>query len=228
MQLSRLIERITRSVGGSGPERVGGRPPPVRRSAAASSLPPPLRSIPTVPGIWSGAPGRPARQARPPLLPPSPHCRFHRDVPPLHRPRIHEQKNILSLERIHSTRETNRNFDTCNSCKRMVPSHLHELHKSKLSFVSRIETIRSKLSNTSAHLSGVAVSLAAAPPGFVSPVRRQLPTPVRYVPLPPPRLPAAVSTAAPPCRSSVLHLCCLHCPDSIVSPSACRHTTWAN
>ena len=37
-------------------------------------------------------------------------------------------------------------------------SRLHELHESKLSFVCRSEFIRSKLSNFSAHVSGVAVS----------------------------------------------------------------------
>ena len=51
-----------------------------------------------------------------------------------------------SFERINSIRETNGNFDSCNSCKRLVPSRLHELHESKFPFVSRIEFIRSKLS----------------------------------------------------------------------------------
>ena len=37
----------------------------------------------------------------------------------------------------------------------MVPSRLHELHESIFPFVSRIEFIRSKLSNFSAHVSGV-------------------------------------------------------------------------
>ena len=63
-----------------------------------------------------------------------------------------------SFERINSIRETNGNFDPCNSCKRLVPSRLHELHESKLSFVSRIEFIRSKLSNFSAHVYGVTVA----------------------------------------------------------------------
>ena len=62
-----------------------------------------------------------------------------------------------SFERINSIRETNGNFDSCNSCKRLVPSRLHELHESKFPFVSRIEFIRSKLSNFSAHVSGVGV-----------------------------------------------------------------------
>ena len=49
-------------------------------------------------------------------------------------------------------RETNGNFDSCNSCKRLGTSRLHELHESKFPFVSRIEFIRSKLSNFSAHV----------------------------------------------------------------------------
>ena len=58
-----------------------------------------------------------------------------------------------SCERMNSIRETNGNFDSCNSCKRLVPSRLHALHESKFPFVSRIEFIRSKLSNFSAHVS---------------------------------------------------------------------------
>ena len=54
-------------------------------------------------------------------------------------------------------RETNGNFDSCNSCKRLGTSGLHELHESKFPFVSRIEFIRSKLSNFSAHVYGVTV-----------------------------------------------------------------------
>ena len=61
-------------------------------------------------------------------------------------------------------RETNRNFDSCNSCKRLVPSRLHELHESKFPFVSRIEFIRSKLSNFSAHVYGVIVQPAPTYP----------------------------------------------------------------
>ena len=60
-----------------------------------------------------------------------------------------------SFERINSIRETNGNFDSCNSCKRLGTSRLHELHESKFPFVSRIEFIRSKLSNFSAHVYGV-------------------------------------------------------------------------
>ena len=51
-----------------------------------------------------------------------------------------------SFEGINSIRETNGNFDPCNSCNRLVPSRLHELHESKFPFVSRIEFICSKLS----------------------------------------------------------------------------------
>ena len=60
-----------------------------------------------------------------------------------------------SFERINSIRETNGNFDSCSSCKRLVPSRLHELHESTFPFVSRIEFIRSKLSNFSAPVYGV-------------------------------------------------------------------------
>ena len=69
-----------------------------------------------------------------------------------------------SFERINSIRETNGNFDSCNSCKRLGTSRLHELHESKFPFVSRIEFIRSKLSNFSAHVSGVMDSSSGTPP----------------------------------------------------------------
>ena len=62
------------------------------------------------------------------------------------------RKKFESLERMNSIRETNGSFD---SCKRLVPTRLHELHESKLPFVSRIEFIPSKLSNFSTHVSGV-------------------------------------------------------------------------
>ena len=74
-----------------------------------------------------------------------------------------------SFQRINSIRETNGNFDSCNSCKRLVPSRLHELHESKFPFVSRIKFIRLKLSNFSAHVSGASVALispVAAPSGI--------------------------------------------------------------
>ena len=61
-------------------------------------------------------------------------------------------ENFESFERINSIRETNGNFDSCNSCKRLGTSRLHELHVSKFSFVTRIEIIRSKLSKFSAHV----------------------------------------------------------------------------
>ena len=64
-----------------------------------------------------------------------------------------------SFERINSIRETNGNFYSCNSCKRLGTSRLHELHESKFLFVSRIEFIRSKLSNFSAHVYGVCACL---------------------------------------------------------------------
>ena len=62
------------------------------------------------------------------------------------------------FERISSIRETNGNFDSCISCKRLGTSRVHELHESKFPFVSRIECIRSKLSNFSAHVYGVNVT----------------------------------------------------------------------
>ena len=67
-------------------------------------------------------------------------------------------KTILSFERINSIRETNRNFDSfdeLHESKFTFFSRLHELHESKFTFVSRIEFTRSKLSNFSAHVSGV-------------------------------------------------------------------------
>ena len=74
---------------------------------------------------------------------------------PSHRPRIHEQKIIENLELTNSIRETSGSFDSCNSCKQVGTSRLHELHESKPLFVSRIEFIRSKLSDFSAHVFGV-------------------------------------------------------------------------
>ena len=65
-------------------------------------------------------------------------------------------RKIRKFRTINWIRETNENFDSCNSCKRLVPSRLHELHESKFPFVSRIEFIRSKLSNFSAHVYGIA------------------------------------------------------------------------
>ena len=56
-----------------------------------------------------------------------------------------------------SMREAGGGFGSCGSCKRLVPSRLHESHGSKFSFVSRIEFVRSKFSNFSAHVSGVTV-----------------------------------------------------------------------
>ena len=57
-----------------------------------------------------------------------------------------------TFERIHSIRETNGNFDSCNSWLRLGTSRLHELHESKFPFVT-LEIIRSKLLNFSAHVS---------------------------------------------------------------------------
>ena len=69
-----------------------------------------------------------------------------------------------SFERINSIRETNGNFDSCNSCKRLGTSRLHELHESKFPFVSRIKFILSKLSNFSADVYGVTDALWPAAP----------------------------------------------------------------
>ena len=73
-------------------------------------------------------------------------------------------EKIECLERINSIRETNGSFDSCSSCKRLAPSRLHELHESKLLFLSRIELIRSKLSNFSVNVSGVRFSSACRLP----------------------------------------------------------------
>ena len=64
---------------------------------------------------------------------------------------------IESFERINSIRETNRHFDSCYSCKRLVQPFTWLLHESKLPFVSCTEFIRSKLSNLSALVSGESV-----------------------------------------------------------------------
>ena len=48
--------------------------------------------------------------------------------------------------------ETNVSFDSCNSCGRLEPNSLHELHEPKHQFISCIKFIRSKLSNCSAHV----------------------------------------------------------------------------
>ena len=61
--------------------------------------------------------------------------------------------------------ETNASFDSCNSCKRLGTSRLHELHKSKLVFVSGVEFIRSKHSHFSARVSGVIISKPTAMAG---------------------------------------------------------------
>ena len=57
--------------------------------------------------------------------------------------------------------DTNGSLNPCNSCKRVGPSRLHELHGSKLRFVSRIKLIRPKFSNCSAHVSRVIAGLSA-------------------------------------------------------------------
>ena len=76
---------------------------------------------------------------------------------------VYMSRKFESFKRINSIRVTNENFDSCNSCKRLGISRLHELHKSKFPFVTRIEFIRSRLSNFSAHVYGVIVDTAAEP-----------------------------------------------------------------
>ena len=66
----------------------------------------------------------------------------------------------LVPSRLHECGIRFRNFESCNlnvnGWKRLVPSRLYKLHDSKFPFVSRIEFIRSKHFNFSAHVSGVA------------------------------------------------------------------------
>ena len=69
------------------------------------------------------------------------------------------RNKLECLERKNTMRETNRSFDSCNSCKRLVSSRLHESHEPKFPFVSRIEFIRSNLSNLSAPVCGAAADL---------------------------------------------------------------------
>ena len=65
-------------------------------------------------------------------------------------------------------RETNRSIDSCNSCKRLRTSRLHYIHESKFLFVSRIELIRSKLSNFSTHVSGVTMAGECATSRYIT------------------------------------------------------------
>ena len=59
---------------------------------------------------------------------------------------------VLGRIRINSISETNGSFDSCYSCKGLLPSYLNELHGSTLPcYVSCIECIRSKLSIFSAY-----------------------------------------------------------------------------
>ena len=74
-------------------------------------------------------------------------------------------RKLESLERINVMRETNGSFDSRNSCKRLGPSRLRELHGSKLPVASRLEFIRSLLSNFSAHVCGVGEAAIAGEHG---------------------------------------------------------------
>ena len=111
----------------------------------------PVRSLPCL---------RPPVRLLLPLLP----SVWHRAVTP-----YTWAEKFESFERINSIRETNGNFGSCNSCKRLGTSRLHELHEPKFPFVSRIEFIRSKLSNFSAHVYGVCVWLRAGSPASLLP-----------------------------------------------------------
>ena len=73
------------------------------------------------------------------------------------------EKKTESLKRINPICKTNGSIDSCNLCERLGTSRLYELLESKFPFVSRIEFIRSKLSNFSAHVSRITQhSLTAA------------------------------------------------------------------
>ena len=74
-----------------------------------------------------------------------------------HGPRIHEQKNSNFLNGLTRCEKQTKIWTHTNLRKRLVPIRLRELHESKFSFVLRIEFIRSKLSNFSARVSGVAI-----------------------------------------------------------------------
>ena len=80
-----------------------------------------------------------------------------------------------SFERVNSIRVTNEIFDSCNSCKRLGTSLLHELNESKFPFVTLIEFIRSKLSDFSAHVSRVSDWLSQGRIGKVHvPIRENI------------------------------------------------------
>ena len=103
-------------------------------------------------------------------------------------------KKLESLERINSIRETNGSFYSCNSCKRLGTSHLHELHESKFPFVSRIEFIRSKLSIFSAHVSWVSSTSAGGGAASTTVNRADTQdrrTQYQVLPTPPPPRPTA-------------------------------------
>ena len=76
--------------------------------------------------------------------------------------RIHEQKNPKSFGQINSIHVINGNFDSCNSCKRLGTSRLHDLHESKFPFITRIEFISTKFSIFSAHVSEVSRTAVGA------------------------------------------------------------------
>ena len=71
---------------------------------------------------------------------------------------VYMSRKNRNFKCMKSTRETNRSFDSCDSCKRLVHSRLHEQNEPKLlmfSVCSCIELTRSKLPNCSVYVSGV-------------------------------------------------------------------------
>ena len=91
-------------------------------------------------------------------------------------------ENVGSLEWINSIRETNGSFDSCNPTVSRQMKNVNHERESNLPFVSRIEFIRFKLTNFSAHVSG-----AERPPvSVIGPSRRQtLPGPSKTAGRPP-------------------------------------------
>ena len=71
-------------------------------------------------------------------------------------------RKINSQTKVYKT--TSRHVDSFSSCKRLGTSRLHDLHDSKFLCVTRIEFIRSKLSISSAHVSGVCDSKCGTDP----------------------------------------------------------------
>ena len=100
-------------------------------------------------------------------------------------------------------RGTNENLESYNSSKRLVPIRLRELHESKFSFVLRIEFIRSKISNFSAHVSGVSIGCpSSVSVGYSSCVGGAVPA-------------VAVSVGCPSCVSRLSLAGSVGCPSCV-------------